>query len=172
MISNILLKKTFTLTLFQLPLVDLIDTSPSHMTEESILITFFQLELYECCFPTLISVQMCWLFLFVCFFWETENTASHSLRINRVSDVTCKSYHFFFRSWIDPDKLFIISIFSCISSAIFYIRNKRLGQKFCSSFIIISLHILVCFPVTTTTEGSSNIFTLSPSFYITPYSFV
>lgn len=68
MISNILLKKTFTLTLFQLPLVDLIDTSPSHMTEEPILITFFQLELYECCFPTLISVQMCGFFcLFVSF---------------------------------------------------------------------------------------------------------
>lgn len=105
-------------------------------------------------------------FFFLYFvFWGTENTASHGLRINHISDVTWKSYlFFFFRSWVYPDELFILSIFSCISKAIFYISSKQLWQKFCFSFIIILLCILVCLSVTMTTEGSSNIFTLSLSF--------
>lgn len=73
-------------------------------------------------------------------------------------------FFFFFRSWVYPDELFILSIFSCISKAIFYISSKQLWQKFCFSFIIILLCILVCFSVAMTTEGSSNIFTLSLSF--------
>lgn len=170
--SHILLKRTFILTLFQLPLINLIDTNPFHMTEQSILITFFQLELYEGWFPTMISVQMCWLLFFLsCFvFWGTENTASHGLRINHISDVTWKSCFFF--SEAESIQINYSYYQFCISNAIFYISNKQLGQKFCFSFIIILLCILVCFSVTMTTEGSSNIFTLSLSFYITLYSFV
>lgn len=53
------------------------------------------------------------------------------------------------------------SNFSCISNDIFYIPIKRLGQKFCFSFIITLLSFLVCLSVTMTVEKSFSIFTLS-----------